>query len=145
MKIISTISKHQFWFQLTAIFSMVFALVGFSYNVWRMEVTEHNANIRQSSFEMLLQLSELEHIVYANYYDNNDVLGNPRNGWVKVGLIHDLSLITSNDLNQAAESLKQVWQLHWEDYATNPDSVDKIVTSIDQTRAAVRNRLSHLK
>lgn len=32
-------------YQLTVIFSVLFALLGFTYNVWRMEVTEQNSNI----------------------------------------------------------------------------------------------------
>ncbi|MCL1123885.1 hypothetical protein [Shewanella surugensis] len=58
-------------FQLTAIFSALFALVGFSYNVWRMEISEHNTTVRSASFELLLQLAELESIIYANFYDKN--------------------------------------------------------------------------
>ena len=37
-------------YQLTVIFSVLFALVGFSYNVWRMEVSEQNNNIRTACF-----------------------------------------------------------------------------------------------
>jgi len=33
----------------TAVFSMIFAVTGFSYNAWRMEVSEANNNIRTAS------------------------------------------------------------------------------------------------
>ena len=58
-------------YQATALFSVLFALLGFSYNVWRMEVTEQNSNVRDAAFELLLQLAELEQVVYAAHYDND--------------------------------------------------------------------------
>lgn len=131
-------------FQLTAVFSMLFALVGFSYNVWRLEVTEYNSNVRSASFELLLQLSELESIVYAAHYDNDLVLGNPRKGWVKVNLIADLSMITEPELSVATEKLKQSWQSNWEQLADDEASAQAVVSKIDDTRARVRQLLKQL-
>ncbi|GIU38064.1 hypothetical protein L2719_07155 [Shewanella schlegeliana] len=131
-------------FQLTAVFSMLFALVGFSYNVWRMEITEYNSNVRSASFELLLQLSELESIVYAAHYDQDPVLGNPRKGWVKVNLIADLSMVTEPELSIAAEELKLSWQSNWQQLADNEASAQAVVTKIDDTRAQVRHLLKRL-
>jgi hypothetical protein len=47
-------------YHLAVIFSVFFALTGFSYNVWRMEVSEENINIRSACFGILLKLSSLE-------------------------------------------------------------------------------------
>ena len=63
------------FYQATAIFSVLFALAGFSYNVWRMEVSEANAAKREAAFEIMLQLAELEHEVYAAHYDQDTVVG----------------------------------------------------------------------
>ncbi|MCK8044268.1 hypothetical protein MSG37_05190 [Shewanella sp. 1CM18E] len=131
-------------FQLTAVFSMLFALIGFSYNVWRMEITEYNNNVRSASFELLLQLSELESIVYAAHYDQDPILGSPRNGWVKVNLIADLSMITEPELSLAANNLKQSWQSNWEQVASDEASAQAVVTKIDATRAKVRQLLTQL-
>lgn len=131
-------------FQLTAVFSMLFALIGFSYNVWRMEITEYNNNVRSASFELLLQLSELESIVYAAHYDKDPILGSPRNGWVKVNLIADLSMITEPELSLAANNLKQSWQSNWEQVASDEASAQAVVTKIDATRAKVRQLLTQL-
>ncbi|MEZ9595891.1 hypothetical protein AB4298_14745 [Shewanella sp. 10N.261.52.F9] len=131
-------------FQLTAVFSMVFALVGFSYNVWRMEITEYNSNARSASFELLLQLSELESIVYAAHYDKDVIQGNPRQGWVKVNLIADLSMITEPELSVAAEELKLSWQSNWQHMADDEASAQAVVTQIDETRARVRQLLKRL-
>jgi hypothetical protein len=46
-------------YSMTLFLSVIFALVGFSYNVWRMEASEQNNNIRTACFEMLLELSAL--------------------------------------------------------------------------------------
>ena len=99
-------------YQATAIFSMLFALMGFSYNVWRMEETERNSNSREACFELLLQLAELEQLVYAAHYDNDEVNGSPRTGWVKVGLIVDLSLAAGGDIHFAARALHATWSEH---------------------------------
>ncbi|AQS37252.1 hypothetical protein Sps_02092 [Shewanella psychrophila] len=131
-------------FQITAIFSMVFALIGFSYNVWRMEVTEYNSNMRSASFEILLQLSELEGIIYAAHYDQDSVEGNPRKGWIKVNLIADLSMITESELQQATQQLKQEWQQDWDSIDDDETSVKQIITKIDNTREKVRQLLSKL-
>ncbi|ABV88132.1 hypothetical protein [Shewanella pealeana] len=131
-------------FQLTAVFSMLFALVGFSYNVWRMQITEYNSNVRSASFELLLQLSELESIVYAAHYDQDVILGNPRKGWVKVNLIADLSMITEPEIGFAAEELKLSWQSNWQQLADDEASAQAVVIKIDETRAQVRILLKQL-
>lgn len=132
-------------FQLTAVFSMLFALVGFSYNVWRMEITEYNNNVRSASFELLLQLSELESIVYAAHYDKDPVQGNPRQGWVKVNLIADLSMITEPEIAVAAKELQQSWQESWQKLENDEASAKAVISSIDDTRAHVRQLLKQLE
>ena len=132
-------------FQITAVFSMVFALVGFSYNVWRMEITEYNNNMRSASFELLLQLSELEEIIYAAHYDQNVIEGNPRKGWVKVNLIADLSMITEPEVSQSANALQLEWQKNWQTLNKSEASTINLVTAIDVTRDEVRRLLSKLE
>lgn len=131
-------------FQLTAVFSMLFALVGFSYNVWRMEISEYNNNVRSASFELLLQLSELESIIYAAHYDQDVIQGSPRKGWIKVNLIADLSVVTEPDIQTAAEALKVDWQLNWESVASDENSAMQVVAKIDDTRLKVRQLLVSL-
>lgn len=132
-------------YQATALFSVLFALLGFSYNVWRMEVTEHNSNVRSAAFEMLLQLAELEQLVFAAHYDSDPVAGNPRVGWVKVGLISDLGRSCSAEVADAASSLKAVWADHWESLPEQRASADAIVAAIDATRTEVQVVLTNLE
>ncbi len=132
-------------YQITVIFSMFFSLLGFSYNVWRMEVTEENSNIRMACFEILLELSSLEQLVYAAHYDGDIIEGNPRKGWVKVGLVADLSVLTTKSVESQSASLKSVWSETWHKMSDSRESVDQLVSSIDSTRFEIKQVLSSLE
>ena len=101
--------KNLHIYQLSVIFSVLFALAGFSYNIWRMEVSEHNSTIRTASFELLLELAALEQLIYTAHYDGDLKEGSPRKGWVKVRLIEDLSAITDSSIENKARILKETW------------------------------------
>lgn len=131
-------------YQATALFSVLFALLGFSYNVWRMEVSEHNSNVRDASFELLLQLAELEQLVYAAHYDQDPQRGNPRIGWVTVGLVADLSIACGEQVRHASLALKQVWGEHWDRLPGERASADAVVAAIDDTRLQVQQVLLQL-
>lgn len=131
-------------YQATALFSVLFALLGFSYNVWRLEVTEHNSNVRSAAFELLLQLAELEQLVYAAHYDQNEERGNPRDGWVKVGLVNDLGTSCSDSVTQSAAALRAVWSDNWDKMPSEREAADAIVAAIDGTRAEVQRVLATL-
>ena len=92
----------------TAIASVVFAFIGFSYNAWRMEASEDNNNTRIASFQILQELAELELIVFAAHYDNNKIDGSPRKGWVKVNLIHDLSYLAVDKVHLKTKDLQLI-------------------------------------
>ena len=139
------ISKRLKVYQFTAIFSVLFALLGFSYNVWRLELSEQNNSIRIASFEILLQLAELENLVYAAHYDKNTEFGNPRKGWVKVGLINDLSVLTDKSVSEQSIQLKNIWNQHWSSMSEQRVSADVIVQSIDKTRRVVKRQIQTLQ
>jgi|TARA_R110001583_G_scaffold305_2_gene2736 sensor domain CHASE-containing protein len=132
-------------YQVAVIASLLFALLGFSYNVWRMEITEENANTRTACFELLLVLSELEQLVYSAHYDKNTAEGSPRKGWVKVGLTVDLSVLTTTEVKQSALQLKEVWSTHWQSIDNEEQSVQAIVLSIDSARTEIKILLKDLK
>lgn len=126
-------------YYLTAVFSMVFAILGFSYNTWRLEVSEDNNTIRTASFEVLKQLSELEQVVFAAHYDRDNMVGNPRTGWVKVGLINDLSVLITPEVATSSEQLKISWQQHWEALEHDELAAQAILTHIDTTRLVIKD------
>lgn len=132
-------------YQITTMMGVAFGLIAFSYNVWRMEITEANNNTRMACFEILTELSELEQLVYAAYYDNNLETGSPRIGWVKVGLINDLSFLVSPMVETSSASLKYVWSKNADKYSADRKSVDRIVAAIDGVRTKIKSTLNSLK
>lgn len=132
-------------YQVAVIASLLFALLGFSYNVWRMEVTEENANTRTACFELLLVLSELEQLVYSAHYDKNSLEGSPRKGWVKVGLTVDLSVLTTSKVKNSALKLKDVWSSHWQSIENNEQSVQSVVYAIEGSRTQIKMLLQNLE
>ena len=133
------------WYQATALFSVLFALLGFSYNVWRLELSEQNNVVRAAAFESLLQLAELEQLVYAAHYDSDPIEGNPRRGWVKVGLLVDLGHACDPEVLASAESLREVWGDNWQAMPDERAAADEIVQAIDVSRARVQAVLAMLE
>ena len=127
-----------------SIASLLLAVVGFSYNTWRLEVTEDNNNIRTAAFEVLQNLSELEQVIFSAYYDNDTVEGSPRKGWVKVGLINDLSTLISPEVEKDTMILKQYWSENWSKMSQEQDVVDNLGTYIDKIRYGIKLTLTDL-
>lgn len=61
----------------TAILGAVFAVIGFTYNAWLLEVSEDNTNIGTAAFAVLNELAELEQTIYSAHYDQDSVNGSP--------------------------------------------------------------------
>lgn len=138
------ITKRLKIYQVTSIITILLTLIGFSYNVHRLEQTEINTNIRTSSFEMLKELANLEQIVYSAHYEKDLKEGNPRIGWVKVGIIQDLSIICFHEDSMQTKQLYKTWKKNWSLMHTNRESVDEIVNSIDEVRKELRQVLLNL-
>jgi len=79
---------------------VLFSLVEFSYNVWRIKVSGQENNTRSACFEMLLNQYSLEQLIYTGHYDGNTTESISRMGWVKEGLIADLSTLTNDAVEQ---------------------------------------------
>lgn len=137
-------TKLKFYY-LMAVFSLVFSLLGFSYNAWRMEVSEDNSNIREAAFEVLKELGELEQVVYALHYDHDQANGSPRKGWVKVGLVQDLSVLISPAAHASASELKQTWSNQWANIEQNQTANDLVVAQIEATRNQIKQALLALQ
>jgi len=132
-------------YYLTAILGVVFAVIGFSYNAWRLEVTEDNSNIRTASFEVLLVLAELEQVVYAAHYDKDIEEGNPRKGWIKIGLITDLSGLISRRVEERAQKLKVVWGKSWKLIDHDKAATEVLVKEIESVRSEIKTTLKGLE
>ena len=145
MKIDTTIEKRLRLYQISVIFSLLFALVGFSYNVWRMEVSEENDTIRTACFEMLINLSSLEQLIYTAHYDKNIKDSSPRKGWIIIGLLVDLSSITDDNVETQSLALKNSWSKNWSKIVDDRHSVDEMVEGIDSVRIEIKKLLKSLE
>ena len=129
----------------TAVLSFIVAIVGFSYNTWRLEVSEDNSNIRTASFSVLTLLAEFEQNIFAAHYDQDKVAGSPRVGWVKVGLIADMSSLISEEVEQESTALKSLWSEQWSNVSQEQVAVDKLTMQIDRVRDGIKMELKDLQ
>ena len=134
--------QYQFYF---VIFSVLLSVSGFSYNVWRLESTETNNTIRTASFEILLELSQLEQLIYSLHYDKDAMEGSPRKGWVKVGLVHDLSPLAGKNIAQKSEILRRVWAENWNSIEDSNDATNQVIDAIDGVRDEINKTITTLK
>jgi hypothetical protein len=141
---VSQLRRKLLLYQITAIFSVIFALAGFSYNVWRMEASETNNNIRTACFEMLTELAALEQLVFTAVYDKDLKEGSPRKGWVKVGLLNDLSALVSGGVELKAQRLKSVWAEDWSSMIEDPKATQRIIDAADAVRMEIKSVLASL-
>ena len=131
---------------LLAIISLLVALTALGYNTWRNEQTEHNRNIRQAGFEMLLHVSELQKITYLAHYDRDLMQGSPRKGWTQVLVLRDLAHLMESERPVRAESLLQAWRDNWASLGQEDDqAVEQIDAALDNLRNDVLQTLAGLE
>ncbi len=138
--------EHKFRvYYLTAIFSLLFAVIGFSYNTWRLEATEDNNNVRTAAFEVLIRLSDFEQHIYSAHFDQNLVEGNPRKGWVMIGLIVDLSTLIDPVVERKAIQLKDLWAENWEAVPSDRSVTEALINTIESVRAEIKTVLHNIE
>ncbi len=137
-----------------ALISLVVAITSLTYNTWRNEHTEFNRNQRQSSFDILARLGELQELTFLNHYDCNfSIRGNVRSGWVLVQTIEDLTMVLQEFPATSIDNLQGVWAANWEALhyesaaacqdrddarrARGREAADAITTAIDAVRRDV--------
>lgn len=137
--------KKQVRRNLVAIVSLALAILSLSYNTWRNELTEHNRNVREAGFEMLVTLGEIHQIVFFLHYDQDHVRGNPRLGWARVLLVADLATMMPPSVSQAADALKVRWGDDWSRLGRDQAAADRISGAIDDIRDATLEALARLR
>ncbi len=128
-----------------AIISLCVALSALSYNTWRNELTEHNRNIRQAGFEMLLHIGELQRIAYLAHYDKDQNRGNPRSGWVEVLVLRDLSQLMPPPSPANTKHLFEAWRDHWKQLGNDESSVASIDNAINDLRNNIIKTMHQLE
>jgi len=129
-----------------ALVSLFVAFTALAYNTWRNEESEANRNVRQSGFEMIIHIGELQKITYIAQYDMDKQGGNPRAGWTEVLLLRDLSKLVSEETQQRAEQLLKIWKNNWQNLGDdNEFSVAEIDIALNNLRKQVLNTMSQLE
>jgi hypothetical protein len=128
-----------------ALISFVVAIASFAYGAWRSEQTESNENVRDSAFQMLVYIGELQMVVFHNHYDRDAERGSPRTGWAYVLTLNDLAQLQPAPLPERAATLKQVWAARWDALGRDDAAVEEINAAIDSTRAATIEVLRTLR
>ena len=119
-----------------AIISLFVAFSALGYNTWRNEQTEHNRNIRQAGFEMLVHIGELQRITYLAHFDQDKVAGNPRKGWVEVLVLRDLARLMPAEGQIRSDALHEAWSKNWNGLGSDDDLA---VAAIDNAINDLRN------
>lgn len=127
-----------------AIISLAIALIALFYTAWRNETTERNYNIRAASFEVLVNLGQLQIIVNHMHYDPENPLANPVLGWGHIALISDLSELLPEPVPSAARKLAEKWGKDWNKLKDNEDLTRDVSQAIDETRASILKILKDL-
>ena len=128
-------------YQITTLAGLILAIIGFSYNVWRFEQSEHNNNVRTACFQISQELANLEQLIYSGFYDNDLKAGSPRIGWVKVRLIVALSDITNSNIHNSSLELLKIWTNSWNTYHLSREQTDALVHKIDAVRTVIKHEL----
>jgi hypothetical protein len=128
-----------------ALVSLFVALSSLAYNTWRNEKTEMNRNVRTAGVEMLLQLGELDRIVFFSHYEQDAVRGSPRSGWAHVLTIRDLGGLTAPPATESSQAVARVWQSNWSGLGGDDAAATAISDSIDRAREDVLEVLASLE
>lgn len=129
---------------LLTLFSLLVAILALAYSAWRQGENERNHNMRDAAFRTLTELNELQLLADYAHYEKDTERGNPINGWARVGLINDLSLLMPAPVQAAAANLKVVWGQEWPTLRDSEESNRRVTAAVQATREAVLSVLGQL-
>jgi len=129
---------------MVALISLVTAISGITYNTWRDHQNEVNDNMRNAAFVVLSDLGELQTIINYAHFEQDNVKGNPIEGWKHVIMIRDLSRLLKSNANIEGDKLYKDWQKNWEKLGEDNKTELLISTQITNTRQAVLSTIDNL-
>ncbi|HTT07802.1 MAG TPA: hypothetical protein VMH34_03310 [Gammaproteobacteria bacterium] len=129
---------------LVTLLSLLVAILALAYSAWRQGVNEHNHNMRDAAFRTLTELNELQLLADYAHYEKDTERGNPINGWARVGLINDLSMLQPATVQVAAANLKTVWGREWPALRDSEESNRQVTAAVQAMRESVLAVLQQL-
>jgi hypothetical protein len=140
---------HWLWTQfranIVAITSVIVALTGMAYNTYRNEKTEINHNVRAAAFETLKNLGEAQIVVEYAHFRKDRVLGDPRRGWGRMTLIHDLAQVLPAPGPEEADALLAAWRDNVDALENDAEAMIKITDEIQRLRLTTIGILNNLR
>ena len=140
---------HWLWTQvranIVAITSVIVALTGMAYNTYRNEKTEINHNVRAAAFETLKNLGEAQIVVEYAHFRKDRVLGDPRRGWGRMTLIHDLAQVLPEPGPSEADALLTAWRENVDALENDAEAMIKITDEIQRLRLTTIAILNNLR
>ena len=140
---------HWLWTQvranIVAITSVIVALTGMAYNTYRNEKTEINHNVRAAAFETLKNLGEAQIVVEYAHFRKDRVLGDPRRGWGRMTLIHDLAQVLPPPGPEEADALLAAWRDNVDALENDSEAMIKITDEIQRLRLTTIGILNNLR
>jgi len=162
--------RKRFWNQvnnnLVALISLVLAITSLGYNTWRNETSEVQRNWRDASFQILVEIGELNQIILMRRYfadagraqssgnDNGDTVPQPESwvrGWGNVTMVRDLTSVMPGPLPEKGRQLFDQWQrqagaLHdRSDPQARQEAADTLLGSISELRSDVVELIADLR
>lgn len=141
--------KKTFFLQLkeneVGIISLIVAIVALFTSLWLYEKSETNRNIRIASFEVLMQLGQLQQVVNTIHYQKENSFDTLSLGWGHVALIGDLSSLIPTPVPESTQKLIVAWKQNLDSIRDNEDSAAKISEEIDSTRKEILHVLATLR
>lgn len=161
--------RRRFWRQISnhsvALISLALAATSLGYNTWRNDTTEIQRNLRQASFQVLVDLGELNQVVlYRRYFHAQEQpeRGEPQadarlddargwvSGWGKVTMIRDLTSFMPEPLPHQGAELFAAWQtyaaqLNAAETERRDQASTAILTQIETLRTAMVQQIDDLR
>lgn len=150
--------RSQFKRHSVALISLVVAVVSLGYNTWRNETSELHRNWRQASFEITMEVNELQQIVlYRRYFHGRDdhpfvPLRDAETwigGWGKATSIRDLTSLLPDPLPQRGRALFETWQKNAGGLEAGgreaADAEQALLDALDDTRQSVLDLIEQLR
>lgn len=137
---------------LVAVISLCVAISALVISVERANRSEYQHNIRDASFRVLAELSQLQLLVDNAHYGRVDV--NPIAGWARVNYMRDLAAVIPEPVPSSIEQLFESWQgqveylgvrQSEEERSSSLKANEQISSNISKTRNAIRETLLSLE
>ena len=118
-----------------ALISLVIAITSLTYNTWRNEVSEENRTQRAAAMEILMNLGELQQVIWHHHYDQDfEGRGNLIDAWARVFVIRDIGTILDDPVPATTLELFETFESVRGELDTSYDAEREFYEAINAVR-----------